>query len=326
MMKRYLLSLALLALLSLGGTAHAATCYWVGGSGNYDNSNTASWSGSSGGSGGTCAATGGIPKNAADTAVFDGSSGGGTVTVCGASAANCPSSPGNLAITQITFGAFASGTLDFATNNPNVALTGGLSGTGTATRTFNMGTGTWTLGWGGVWNFITTTGLAPSVSGASIVLGGIGTPQTATQFFSGGLITWGPITFSANTLTSYYQFEPGGGSNGTYASWTINAPANIQLRAALTQTVTGAITVSGSSASAPVLFTSDSSSATVATVHLTTASTCDWCAFRGIVGNTSAWTATNSFNFGTNASGTTGTLTISGPSGGGGGGGHIIGG
>ena len=52
-----------------------ANRYWVGGSGAWNNSNTTNWSTSSGGSGGAS-----IPGST-DTAIFDASSGGGTVTV-----------------------------------------------------------------------------------------------------------------------------------------------------------------------------------------------------------------------------------------------------
>lgn len=64
---------------------------------------------------------------------FDGSSGGGTVTVSHASNS----------ITSLTMGAFT-GTLDFATNDNNITLqTMDFSGSGT--RTLNMGDGVWTI-------------------------------------------------------------------------------------------------------------------------------------------------------------------------------------
>lgn len=54
-----------------------ANRYWVGGSGTWDASSTANWSATSGGASGASA------PNAADAAIFDGNSGGGTATTSG---------------------------------------------------------------------------------------------------------------------------------------------------------------------------------------------------------------------------------------------------
>lgn len=314
-----LFGLLLLAIAFLASdVSHAATCYWVGGAGNFDNANTASWASASGGTTGTCAATGGIPKNTADFAIFDGSSGGGTVTICGAASANCPSASGSVNISGITFGAFT-GTLDFATNNPAVTLSTTFSGTGTGTRTLSMGNGVWTFGGGtsALWNFVTTTNLTLNINSSSIVWKG----ALSTSSFFGGAKTWGALTINANSSNpgSFYVIEPGNNANNTFASLTINAPASIQVRSGATQTFTGGITVSGSSASNPVLFESDNLSNSAGTIAVGAVSNVSWVFWRDITGATSAINSTSSFGFSAG-----GTLSITAPSTGGGG--SIIGG
>lgn len=320
-MKQFLLSLIALAFLSC--SAEAATCYWVGGTGNFDNSNTASWANASGGTTGTCAATGGIPKNSADFAIFDGSSGGGTVTVCGTASANCPSASGSVNISGITFGAFT-GTLDFATRNPAVTLSTTFSGTGTGTRTLSMGNGVWTFGGGSsaTWNFVTTTNLTLNINSSSIVWVGA---STGSNFF-GGAKTWGALTINANSSnpSAIYQIEPNNTANNTFSSLTVNAPANISMRSGATQTFTGGITVSGGSLSSMVSFMGDGVSAgVVATVAVGAVSNVAYTVWRGAAGATSAINATNSINLATPATGL-GTLSITTPASGGGG--RIIGG
>ena len=316
-MKRFLLSLAFLCFASY---AQAATCYWVGGAGNFDNTNTASWASASGGTTGTCAATGGIPKNTADFAIFDGSSGGGTVTVCGAASANCPSASGSLNISGITFGAFT-GTLDFATNNPAVTLSTTFSGTGTGTRTLSMGNGVWTFGGGASaqWNFITTTNLTLNINSSTIVW----QPAATALTFFGGAKTWGALTINANSSNpnTVYQFEPGNSANNTFASLTVNAPANLSFRAGATQTFTGGITVLGGSLSNMVGFFGDGVSTTGATVAVGAVSNVAYTVWRSITGATSAINATNSINLGTAS---LGTLSVTVPATGSGG--RIIGG
>lgn len=297
MLRKLLFALALVLLTPLA--ANAAACTWSGGTGNWDNSNTASWS------------CGHVPTSA-DTVTFDGTSGGGTITVCGASSANCPNGAGVVTIAGFTMGAFT-GTLDFATNNPNVTVSGNVSGTGTGTRTLNMGNGTWTMVGNGLqWNFITTTGLTLNRNSSSIVIQATGGGNP--QFFGGGK-TWGALTLDATANgAGYIGIEQGNSASNTFASCTFKAPSNILLRAGVTQTCTGGFTTVGSSASAPILIASDNGASSPATLAVGSASSCSYCGFRGITGATSAITATNSFDFGSNG----GTLSISGPTGGGG--------
>ena len=65
--------ISLLLFVLIAGTAQAASRFWVGGSGTWDNTSTTHWSTTSGGSGGASAPT------SADDVTFNASSGGGTV-------------------------------------------------------------------------------------------------------------------------------------------------------------------------------------------------------------------------------------------------------
>lgn len=305
-MKR-LLPLLLLALAFLApDTARAATCTWGGGAGNWDNTNTASWS------------CGHVPIAGTDTVVFDGTSGSGTIVVCGASSANCPNGAGVVSVVSITFGACTC-TLDFATNNPNVTITTLFSGTGTATRTLSMGNGVWT--WGGglsaSWTFATTTNLTLNINSSSIVMVGA---STASSMQSGGL-TWGALTISANSSNphSLYQIDSGSNVSPTFASLTINAPATLVLRSGRTVTFTNGMTVSGASvSSAPVFINNDGLSSSGTTISVGATSNISGLFFRGITGAGSAINATNSYNIASAGVGL-GTLSITNPSAGGGG-------
>jgi hypothetical protein len=129
-----------------------ATRFWVGGTGTWDAADTTHWAASSNGAGGQS-----VP-GAGDTVTFDGSSGGGTVTV------NV-----NFSVTSVTMGAFT-GTLTFATNNnsPTMAT---FSCSGTGARTLAMGSGTWTLtGTGTVWDTSTATNLTLTKGTATIAI------------------------------------------------------------------------------------------------------------------------------------------------------------
>lgn len=127
-----------------------ANRYWVGGTGNWDASDTSHWSDTSGGSGGFS-----VPGSG-DVVTFDGSSGGGTVTLM--------YSP---TITSITMGAFT-GTFD--ANDYNLTM-GTFDCSGTGIRTLNMGSGTWELtSTSTVFSFLTTTNLTLNSETSTIKL------------------------------------------------------------------------------------------------------------------------------------------------------------
>lgn len=138
-----------------------AARFWVGGTGTWDASDTTHWASSSGGAGGQS-----VPGSG-DTVTFDGSSGGGTVTV-----GYDPS------VTSITGGAFT-GTLDFGTSNPTMQT---FSFSGTGTRTLIYGSGNWTVSGnaGTVWTTQTTTNMTTTVGTATINFTYAGSTGTRT--------------------------------------------------------------------------------------------------------------------------------------------------
>lgn len=298
---KWLVHTILLLGLLLPASADAATCFWVGGTGTWNNStDTANWKSSTGG-GVACAATGGVPKNAGDIATFDGASGGGTVTV------NV-----DINIAQITMGAFT-GTLDFSAHNNNVTLTTAFSGTGAGTRTLNLGNGNWTLtGTGAVWDMTTVTGLTFSANSSVLIFNAT---STSSRSFVGGGLTYATVTVGANTAQGLFQIS----SANTIATLTATAPNSITFASGLTTTITNAFNLAGSSGS--IFYLLSSSNITAATVSIASGSpTVSWAAIRLLACTGGAtFTASNSLDAGRNSG-----ITITPPATGGGG--RIIGG
>src|SRR5689334_24115345 len=103
-----------------------ASRFWVGGTGTWDSSDTTHWAATSGGAGGQS-----VPGSG-DTVTFDGSSGGGTVTL---------NFGGTITVQSITMGAFT-GTWDNSVNNNDITVTASgscFSGSGSGTRTIKLG-------------------------------------------------------------------------------------------------------------------------------------------------------------------------------------------
>lgn len=285
--------------------ANAATCFWVGGTGTWDNSaDAAHWSSGTGGSGSTCAATGGVPKNAGDVATFDASSGGGTVT-----------NNVDLAIGQITMGAFT-GTLDFATNNKNVTLTVAFSNSGTGTRTLNMGNGTWTLssGSGSLWDFTTTTNLTFNAN--SSVLNFTSVTGAARSFVSGGK-TYATVGFTSASQSDFAYTITGG---PTIATLNATGPLTLAITGATTVTVTN-MNINGGSSTSAVILQHSAAGGTVGTISASSGTIGgNWVVLTGITCSGGATFAfTNSIDFARNT-----TCGITAPAGGATG--HIIGG
>lgn len=292
-----------LLFLLISFNANAATCFWVGGTSDFDNANAASWSSGTGGAGSTCAATGGIPKNAGDVATFDGASGGGTITVCGAAAANCPSASGSLSIAQITCGAFT-GTLDFAAIDPNVTLTTAFNCSGTGTRTVNLGDGIWTLSAAGavVWDLTTVTNLTFNANSSTIDLA---TTATSNRTFVGGGRTYNIFTIT-NSASSQWKVRITG--SNTFASWAFTNLRWFELAAGVTQTISGAITYNGTSSAQSSLVTDGSTS----TISVGSAVALSWLFIQSITkAGAGSIIATNSFDGGNNSG-----VTITAPTGG----------
>lgn len=319
MVMKKLFGLFLLVLAFLApSAANAVTCFWVGSTATWDNTNTGGggaggikWASATGG-GTTCAGagTGGSP-GAADIATFDGASGGGTVTV--AATIN-----GSNTVNQIAAGAFT-GTLDFSVNNPNITATGAFifSGTGNP-RKFLMGTGTFTFTntAGTVFDLATITNMDVT-SDFSTATYTLTATATANRNFSGGGRTYGPLIISTNSSRGLFNLV---GAN-TFASISLAAGTTVSFPTAATTTITTAPTWVGT-ASLPIgLVSSSTANAPTISVPSGTVSL-TFGALTQIIGTGGAtFSATNSYDLGRNTG-----WSITPPSVGGGGGGKIIGG
>mgnify|MGYP000104858425 CR=1 FL=1 len=270
-----------------------ASRFWVGGTGTWDAVTTTNWSATSGGAGGAS-----VPGSA-DTVTFDGASGGGTVTV---------NFGGLITIQQLDCSAFT-GTLDFATNNNSITLT--LSGTaffctGAATKTLNMGSGTWTLsGTNAAWNMNTAANLTLVPGTSTIAFTGSG-----NRSFIGGGKTINALTVAAASSTGGFTFSS---SSVTIGSLTITGQNVVVINQGFTVNIT-TLTVSGTSASAPVCFSSSNpgSAGAVVTLAVTNNFTGSWLSLLSVTFTTGTHTANNSFGFITSG------ITVNAPSGGGG--------
>lgn len=276
------------------------TCTW-------DGASTAMWSASTGG------ATGASVPGSGDAVIFDAATCVGSVT--------CTITVNTtVAVQSITWGACTAATtgciIDFSANNNNVTISNlnGFSGSGSGTRKFLCGTGTYTFTNttlnGTPWTMTTTTNLdAGSVfSTCTIIYSG---SVTGVQNFAGGGLSYGTVSFTAGNRNPILL----SGSN-TIATLNVTAPMVIQFSSATTTTITNALNLVGTAAG-PIFFTSNSATglATISSGNNPTSLT--WMAFRLITfAGAATWIASNSFDLGTNSN-----ITISPPSGGGGGGG-----
>lgn len=293
-MRKLLALLAIsFALLAPLGAANAATCYWVGGTGNWDNSTTSHWASSSGGTASTCAATGGIPKNTGDTATFDGSSGGGVVTVCGASSSTCPSSAGNLTLLSGGLGGLTltgyTGTLDFSAINPTVAAK--IIDLGSSTYTLKMGSGNWNFPCGGNCIQIINTNMTLTNNGSTINVvwcNGCGNFNlTATGK------TLGTVSVPAS---STYGFQFALNSNMTIGTLTVTPPNAIVIGSTSTVTITNPISWNGTSTAGLMIFGNNSRG----TFSVAAGSAISWAMLQDIAFSGVAVNATNSVDAGNN--------------------------
>lgn len=256
-----------------------ANKFWLGGTGNWDGTtgSSAHWGTASGG--GTTPTAG---PGVNDVAIFDASSGGGTVTVTG-----------NITVQSITCGAFT-GTLNFSTNNNNVTLSAnaGMSLTGSGVRTVNLGNGTWTLSAAAAtWNATTTTNLTFNANSSVISFTG-----TGSGTFNGGGLTYSTVTFGARSGAGFMTVT----GSSTIATLNTTAPNCVQFAAGTTQTITNAPTWTGSSSNQIGIMSSSVSSAALLSSGNNAALT--WCALRDIAfQGAGTHAATNSFGLGDNS-------------------------
>ncbi len=313
------LSLAVLAplfaLVLFTGSAQAVgcisvACFWVGGTGTLDmTTDSAHWSTTTGG--GTCS----CEPNSTSSLVFDGSSGGGTVTV------TVPG--GTLSVVSITWGAFT-GTLDFATSDNNVTLSSntGFSGSGTGSgRIISLGDGTWTLtGTGAVWNMQTLTNLSAFNANASTIVFTATTANLRT-FTLGASLTYNDISIGANTSGGSFRIITG---SSVVSHLAVTAPNALTITSGGTLIITNPYTWTGTgSANSQISLGSDSfGSRGTLSVTNAGAAACSWCGIRDMAFSGGAtFSAPNSFDLGNNSG-----AGIVQPVVGGSGGGGIIGG
>lgn len=282
-MKKLFLALFFLAFATC---ANAATCFWVGGTGTWSTTNTASWASSTGGTSGTCAATGGVPKQTADTATFDGSSGGGTVTV--------DSTMSGTTLLVLAAGAFT-GTIDWSVNFVSTANGMTFSSAGTAVefggagsgRVFKLGSGTYNFPNGGIFDFATVTGAGTqSLASATLVFGS--TTLSSQQQLNGGGFAYGTVTVNGRTSGQAFQLS---GTGTSIATLNLTGPLNFALSGGQSFTVTNLNSV-GTIAN-PILFSDGTITSSLATIT-TSVTNISYTNFRGI-SFSSAVTAPNSW-------------------------------
>lgn len=258
---------------------------------------TGNWSATTGGTGGQT-----VPGSA-DAVTFDASSGGGTVTV-----------NTTVNVTSITMGTFT-GTLDFSANNNNVTVQT-LSLTGTGVRTFNWGTGTYTItGTSGiVLDMSTVTNSTISSSSANIVF--TATTSSNRLFTNNGPTqTFGSLTINGNTSGGLFTLN---NTPLTIGTLTINGPNYVQMFASSTFTCTTFAIVGTSSAPVGLESSTLITSPTISVAS--NAPSMTWAAFRRInFSGGASFAAANSLDLGGNTG-----ITITPPSTGGGS--RIIGG
>lgn len=260
-----------------------AARFWVGGAGTWDGSSTSNWASSSGG------ASGASVPGASDDVTFDGSSGSGTVTV-----------NTTVNILSLTMSNFA-GTIDFATNDNNVTLSGGggFASTGSAVRTLNMGDGTWTLsGTAGLWN---VGGSNFTLNANSSTVSFTGTSTTQHRFIGGGK-TYNIINVTGAAGQNFII----SGSN-TITTLTLGFPGRYQFDN--TQTITTLTNIAGTASSPVILENSSPLFNGSNSIVLTNAFTCSYCAIADLAFSGASATANNSFNLGGNSG-----ITINAPS------------
>lgn len=193
-----------------------AARFWVGGTGNWDAATTTHWAASSNGAGGQS-----VP-GPSDDVTFDGSSGGGTVTVTATQS-----------VLSITHSAHT-GTLNF---NGQTMTIGTFTSTGSATRTLTLGASAITItGTGAAWNLNNATNLTLNANTSTITMTGAG------------------AVFQGDAKTYYGLVMSGGGTmfihwGNTFTNLTITGTAvkTDNFTCSSTNVVTGSLTFTGNS-------------------------------------------------------------------------------
>ena len=197
-----------------------ASRFWVGGTGTWDASDTTHWAATSGGAGGQS-----VPGSG-DTVTFDGSSGGGTVTL-----------GYNPSVTSITMGTFT-GTLNFGSSSPTMQT---FSASGTAIRGLTMGSGSWTITGnnGNIWDFNTITNL--TFNRGTAVINCTYSGSVGTRSFFINLPTVRPYRVNITAGTDTIDFSSGNfedldftGFSGTLDTDAFTVAGNLTLSPTMT--------------------------------------------------------------------------------------------
>ncbi len=319
-MKHFLKLAALLCALVCGGSAaEAATKYAYCASTpcTWDSTNTPNiWFTATGGTGSATT----VPTSA-DAATFDAAScaGGTTCTFVVGATINATSNQ----IQQINFGTCTATTtgciLDFATNNPSITfLTGGMSGTGTGTRTIIGGNGTMTFTGAGQWDFTNPSGYTYTPTGnMNFVFSS--TILTGLQAFQGGSKNYGGATLTVNGRANGTGFTYSGAN--TLGTVNFNGPLYVTAPVLVTNTITN-LNMTGTLA-APVVFGFISANSSLSTWNVTNPPSLTYVALRAITFGTSVANCSPCWDLGAN---TMNGGSITAPTGGGAASGKIIGG
>lgn len=270
-----------------------ASRFWVGGTGTWDASDTTHWASSSNGAGGQS-----VPGSS-DTVTFDGSSGGGTVTV---------NTNITLAATvpAFTMGAFT-GTIDFATNNNSISA-GGFSITGAGTRTLNMGSNTWTATGvaGSVWDRITATGLTFNCGTSTILLSATATGTRTIGLGNSSAGAYNNFTVT-NAAQNVFMIDLQGTTAVTIANLTLTNVLQARLSNGVNYTISGAFAYSGNSTKQGTMY----STGGAYTLTVANATALDYLLIQNCTkAGAGSIAATNSFDGGGNTG-----VTITAPSG-----------
>lgn len=235
-----------------GLTVHNASISWQAGPGSWTPSNTANW-------------VGGVVPGSGDAVTFPVGSGNCTLNF-----------GGTITVQSITATAY-NATWDNSVNNNNISLSNStvnaFSISGTATRSMKMGTATYTFtGANAGWN-------AQTVSGLTFT----GTPNftftgttSGNKTFAGGGLTYGALSLSACSASAFWSIT---GAN-TFGSVTIPAPNFIQFAGLTTNTVSGAVNITGGPTTWVTFCSSVVSSS--AGFSVGASSSFVWCSFRDI--------------------------------------------
>lgn len=291
-------TLIALCFVLIAGSAQAANRFWVGGTDTWDATAGSKWSTTTGGAGGAS-----IPGSA-DVAIFD--TGSGTVTVAA-------SIGGTNTVQGIrnTGGANSfSGTLDFATNSPTIS-TGDFLFTASGTPIITGGGNLTVTGASG----FDTTGVNASSNFTAMNITMAPSGAGNTYNFTGAGRSYGSLTRAAGTNGTVVNIT---GAN-TFGTLTIGAGRTTPA-VSVTQTITSALNLNGSSTGLVSIESNSTNSSLVATLNVSGATvTASWAALKNIAVSNGTVAGTAIFSLGGNTN-----VTASAPPAGGGG--KIIGG